>query len=70
MTDTNYGILGYGKSKAVPLQTLTGPGGSRNLRLPDFVTKAQDGGILGYDTLYFGGLLPKLNTVKEADHKM
>jgi hypothetical protein len=49
---------------------LTGPEGSRNLRLPDFVTKAQDGGILGYDTLYFGGLLPKLNTVKEADHKM
>ena len=27
-------------------------------------------GILGYDTLYFGGLLPKLNTVKEADHKI
>jgi hypothetical protein len=27
-------------------------------------------GILGYDTLYFGGLLPKLNTVMEVDHKM
>jgi len=27
-------------------------------------------GIIGYDTLYFGGLLPKLNTVMKADHKM
>jgi len=32
--------------KAVPLQTWTGPEGSRNLRLPDFVTTAQDGGRL------------------------
>jgi len=70
ITDTNFGILGYGKSKAVPLQALTCPEGSRNLRFPDFMTKAQDGGILGYNTLYFGGVLPKLNTVKEADHKM
>jgi hypothetical protein len=27
-----------GKGKAIPLQTLTGPEGSRRLRLPDFKT--------------------------------
>ena len=32
------------KSKAVPLQARMGPEGSRKLRFPDFVTKAQDGG--------------------------
>jgi len=32
------------KDKAVPLQAWTGPEGSRKLRLPDFVTTAQDGG--------------------------
>jgi len=32
------------KVKAVPLQTWTGPEGSRKLRFPDFVTTAQDGG--------------------------
>ena len=32
------------KGKAVTLQALTGPVGSRKLRLPDFVTTAQDGG--------------------------
>jgi len=31
-------------SKAVPLQAWSGPEGSRNLRFPDFMTKAQDGG--------------------------
>ena len=36
--------VGKGKSKAVPLQAWTGPEGSRKLRLPDFVTTAQDGG--------------------------
>jgi len=30
--------------KSVPLQAWTGPEGSRKLRLPDFVTTAQDGG--------------------------
>ena len=30
--------------KAVPLQAWTGPEGSRKLRLPDFVTTAQDSG--------------------------
>ena len=33
-----------GKSKAVPLQAWSGPEGSRKLRFPDFMTKAQDGG--------------------------
>jgi hypothetical protein len=32
------------KGKAVPLQAWGGPDGSRNLRFPDFVTVAQDGG--------------------------
>jgi len=32
------------KGKAVPLQTWTGPVGSRKLRFPDFMTTAQDGG--------------------------
>jgi len=34
------------KGKAVPLQSSTGPEGSRKLRLPDFVTAAQNGGRL------------------------
>jgi len=38
------GIKGKGKGKAVPLQAWTDPEGSRKLRLPDFVTTAQDGG--------------------------
>jgi len=33
-----------GTGKAVPLQAWSGPEGSRKLRLPDFVTTAQDGG--------------------------
>jgi hypothetical protein len=32
------------KGKAVPLQAWSGPEGSRKLRLPDFMTTAQDGG--------------------------
>jgi hypothetical protein len=32
-----------GKNKAVPLQAWCGPEGSRKLRFPDFITKAQDG---------------------------
>jgi len=32
------------KGKAVPLQARSGPKGSRNLRFPDFMTTARDGG--------------------------
>jgi hypothetical protein len=32
------------KGKAVPLQAWSGPEGSRKLRFPDFMTKAQDSG--------------------------
>jgi len=35
---------GKGKGKAVPLQVWSGPEGSRNLRFPDYMTTAQDGG--------------------------
>ena len=31
-------------SKSVPLQAWSGPEGSRKSRVPDFITKAQDGG--------------------------
>jgi len=34
----------YSKGKAVPLQAWSGPEGSRKLRFPEFVAKAQDGG--------------------------
>jgi hypothetical protein len=37
-------VKGIGKGKAVPLQTWSGPEGSRKLRFPDFLTTAQDGG--------------------------
>jgi len=39
----NFALVKY---KAVPLQVWTDPEGSRKLRLPDFVTTAQDGGRL------------------------
>ena len=32
------------KGKAVPLQAWSGPEGSRELRFPDFMTMAKDGG--------------------------
>jgi len=32
------------KGKSVTLQAWAGPEGSRNVRLPDFLTTAQDGG--------------------------
>jgi hypothetical protein len=32
------------KGKAVPLQAWSGPEGSRELRFPDYMTTAQDGG--------------------------
>ena len=35
------------KGKAVPLQALSGPEGSRKLGFPDYMTRAQDGGKVG-----------------------
>jgi hypothetical protein len=43
--------------KAVPLQAWTGPEGSRKLRFPDFVTTAQDSGMLS--ALGTGRLYPQ-----------
>jgi len=37
-------IIKQKKSKSVPLKAWSGPEGSRKLRLPDFMTTAQDGG--------------------------
>ena len=34
------------KGKAVPLQAWSFPEGSRKLRFPDYMTKAQDGGTV------------------------
>jgi hypothetical protein len=44
MTVTKLHSLIKSKGKAVPLQALSGPEGSRKLRFPDFMTTAQDGG--------------------------
>ena len=46
--------------KAVPLQVWTGSEGSRKLRLPDFMTTAQDGCRLS--ALRTGRLYPPGNT--------
>jgi len=48
------------KGKAVRLQAWSGPEGSRKLRLPDFMTTAQDGGRLS--ALCTGRLYPPGNT--------
>jgi len=45
------------KGGAVPLQAWSGPEGSRNLRLPDFMITAQDGGRLS--ALHTGRLCPQ-----------
>jgi len=45
------------KGKAVPLQAWTGPGCSRKLGFPEFVTTAQDGGRLS--ALHTGRLYPQ-----------
>ena len=50
-------IVLIGKGKAVPLQAWTGLESSRKLRLPDFVTTAQDGGRLS--ALRTGRLYPQ-----------
>jgi len=48
------------KGKSVPLQAWNDPEGSRKLRLPNFVTTAQDGGkVVG---LRHRPLLPQGNT--------
>ena len=39
--------------ESVPLQAWTGPEGSRRLRFPDYVTTAQDGGMLSSRKLKF-----------------
>jgi len=45
------------KLKPIPIQAWTGPEGSRKLRFPDFVTRAQDGGRLS--ALRTGRLYPQ-----------
>jgi len=50
-------ILLFIEGKATPLQAWSGPEGSRKLRLPDFVTTAQDGGRLS--ALCAGQLYPQ-----------
>jgi len=54
--DQNLGFL-FLQVKAVPLQAWTGPEGSRKLRLPDFVTTAQDGGR--FSVLRTGQIYPQ-----------
>ena len=42
--DDTQNHMGWQILLAVPLQAWSGPEGSRKLRFPDFMTKAQDGG--------------------------
>ena len=44
LQNTYIAVQWKGKGKAVPLQAWSAPEGSRNLRFPDFMTTAQDGG--------------------------
>ena len=55
-TTLTYLFLQKGKDKAFPLQAWTGPEGSKKLRLPDFVTKEQDGRLSALRT---GRLYPQ-----------
>jgi len=52
------------KGKAVPLQAWTSQEGSRKLRLPDFMTTAQDGGRLS--ALRTGRLHPQAHLQSEG----
>jgi len=54
-----WNVLKY-MGKAVPLQTSSGPEGSRKLRFPDFMTTAQDCGKVV--SLTHRPLLPQGNT--------
>ena len=44
VTGTGFTVAHTCLFKSVPLQAWSGPGVSRKLRFPDFVTTAQDGG--------------------------
>jgi hypothetical protein len=50
----------FNKGKAVPLQAWSGPEGSRNLKFPNFMTTAQDGGKVA--SLGHRPILPPGNT--------
>ena len=56
-TAGNCNTVVKGKGKSVPLQAWTGKEGSRKIRLPNFVTTAQDGGRLS--ALCTGRLYPQ-----------
>ena len=61
------------KGKTVPVQAWSGPEGSRKLRIPDFVTTAQDGGRLSAlrtGRLYLQEMLLVLISVRPRGHSV